>query len=307
MAVNVSCPICGANNTRFLFTKEHCEFVECRNDKMAFITPQPDPAALKDLYDNYGKECFTQPEYTADYADFPDYRKKFLQFRKINRLLEIGASSGNFLIKCREDGWQVEGVELSGPSSEYARTHRGLNVRTGTVHAAKLAAGSFDIVVAWATIEHVTDPREVIAEAFRLLRPGGLFVFSVPNWGGMSYRFLGPKHRYIGHDHLFYFSEKNSAMLLKDIGFRTVRTHSRDFNPFVFWQDWRGLLDQELKTHDDPQRSSRALALKRSEQPQRKGLLRIIPRPLLSFGYHLLSKTVGKIHLGDILFVEGVK
>jgi SAM-dependent methyltransferase len=40
---------------------------------------------------------------------------------------------------------------------------------------------SFDVVVAGELLEHLRDPRRVVAEARRVLRPGGTFVASVPN------------------------------------------------------------------------------------------------------------------------------
>jgi SAM-dependent methyltransferase len=40
---------------------------------------------------------------------------------------------------------------------------------------------SFDVVVAGELLEHLRDPRRVVAEVSRVLRPGGTFVASVPN------------------------------------------------------------------------------------------------------------------------------
>lgn len=307
MALQISCPVCRGDDTRLLFSKDKYDFVECRKDKLVYVNPQPDFSSLKERYDAYAREYYVQPEYTADEAGLSGYRKRFLLYRKTNRLLEVGASAGNFLVSCRDDGWEVSGVELGGPSSRYAREHRGLNVVTGTIHDAGFPADSFDVVAAWATLEHVPDPREVIGEIFRVLRPGGLFVLSVPNWGGISFRLLGPKHRYVVSDHLFYFSPKNAASLLGDIGFRNVRTSSLDFNPFIFWQDWRGHMAQVLHANEDAQRPSESLAQKRSEQATSRFFSKLLPRPLLSWGYRALSRTMGTLRLGNILFAEGVK
>jgi SAM-dependent methyltransferase len=42
---------------------------------------------------------------------------------------------------------------------------------------------SFDVVCSFETIEHLTDPGRLVAEAARVLRPGGIFVCSTPNAG----------------------------------------------------------------------------------------------------------------------------
>ena len=40
--------------------------------------------------------------------------------------------------------------------------------------------GSFDAAVSFAVLEHVAEPSKVVAEAFRVLRPGGLVYIDVP-------------------------------------------------------------------------------------------------------------------------------
>src|SRR4029453_17000737 len=42
-------------------------------------------------------------------------------------------------------------------------------------------AGSFDLVFSDNVFEHVANPAAVFAEAFRVLRPGGLFLIKTPN------------------------------------------------------------------------------------------------------------------------------
>lgn len=44
-----------------------------------------------------------------------------------------------------------------------------------------IADNSYDAVVANYVLEHVEKPEKVAAEAFRVLRPGGLFIFRTPN------------------------------------------------------------------------------------------------------------------------------
>ena len=46
-----------------------------------------------------------------------------------------------------------------------------------------LADGSVDAVTALAVLEHVDDPRQFVAEAYRILRPGGVCVMTTPSPG----------------------------------------------------------------------------------------------------------------------------
>lgn len=47
-----------------------------------------------------------------------------------------------------------------------------IGFRVGDAHSLGLAAGGFDVVVMHTLISHVADPRQVLGEAWRLLRPG---------------------------------------------------------------------------------------------------------------------------------------
>ncbi len=111
MKHTIVCPVCGANKTKRLFEKQGCTFVQCLNDELVYIDPQPGREELQEVYDRYGEEYFVSPESIAASGDYPDYRKRFLKFRQTNRLLEIGAAAGGFLVHCRNDGWAT--MELS--------------------------------------------------------------------------------------------------------------------------------------------------------------------------------------------------
>lgn len=51
----------------------------------------------------------------------------------------------------------------------------------GNLESLPFPAGSFDAVTANMVIEHLPHPERVLAEVYRVLRPGGLFVFHTPN------------------------------------------------------------------------------------------------------------------------------
>jgi ubiquinone/menaquinone biosynthesis C-methylase UbiE len=50
------------------------------------------------------------------------------------------------------------------------------------------AANSFDLLTANMVVEHVSKPKELLSEAFRVLKPNGIFLFHTPNL--MSYATL---------------------------------------------------------------------------------------------------------------------
>jgi len=107
-----------------------------------------------------------------------------------SKVLDIGCGAGfltNFLAQL---GHEVSGVDLSPKSLDVARSKD----RTGSVQyqmgdgmALGFEEKSFDVVAAMDLLEHVEDPQKVIAEASRVLKPGGLLFFHTFNRNFLSW------------------------------------------------------------------------------------------------------------------------
>ena len=100
-----------------------------------------------------------------------------------SRILDVGAAQGRFLIVCARLGYQAVGVEPWDQAREMAARlakHEGVDItlHEGVAEALLLDSGSVDIVHAGAVIEHVDDPQTAFNEAWRVLKPGGVFWFS---------------------------------------------------------------------------------------------------------------------------------
>jgi 2-polyprenyl-3-methyl-5-hydroxy-6-metoxy-1,4-benzoquinol methylase len=75
--------------------------------------------------------------------------------------------------------------------------------------------------VAIDVLEHVFCPRTFLAEARRLLTPGGLLLIETPNMDGWTPRLLGSRHpRFRPPEHLTYFTPPTIRRLLEQTGFR---------------------------------------------------------------------------------------
>ena len=65
------------------------------------------------------------------------------------------------------------------------RTHPGISNKTfGDLTALPFADGTMELVTANMVAEHLEDPAAVLREVYRVLAPGGAFVFHTPNFRG---------------------------------------------------------------------------------------------------------------------------
>lgn len=133
--------------------------------------------------------------------------------------LDVGCATGRLLEALRDEGWETAGVELCEPSAEYGRTQRGLQIKSGTLEEAGFPDESFHIVHASHLVEHLTEPRLFLKEAFRILKPGGYVILVTPNTAGFQARLFGRAWRSLIEDHICLFSKQNLSLLLRKEGF----------------------------------------------------------------------------------------
>lgn len=95
-------------------------------------------------------------------------------------LVDLGCGAGLLAPHLAGKGYRHVGVDLTRSALTQAAAHDVLAVQADALHV-PLADRCADVVSAGELLEHVADPRRVIAEACRLLRPGGLLVLDTIN------------------------------------------------------------------------------------------------------------------------------
>ncbi|MBE20654.1 MAG: hypothetical protein CL481_00450 [Acidobacteria bacterium] len=139
------------------------------------------------------------------------------------RILDVGTAGGSFLHVAQHRGWQVAGCEPSRWLCTWAQEHYGLRISPGTVFDMKEDEnGSFDVVTLWDVLEHVPDPKGLLVECRRLLKPGGLLVVNYPDIGSWIARVMGRKWVFLLSVHLYYFTSATIQRLLHQAGFGLI-------------------------------------------------------------------------------------
>jgi 2-polyprenyl-6-hydroxyphenyl methylase/3-demethylubiquinone-9 3-methyltransferase len=100
------------------------------------------------------------------------------------RVLDIGCGAGFLTNRLAVRGWHVAGLDASESSLAVAAARdatRSVRYELGDARSLPFRDESFDVACAMDFLEHVDEPGRVIAEAARVLRPGGLFFFHTFN------------------------------------------------------------------------------------------------------------------------------
>ena len=101
-------------------------------------------------------------------------------------LLDIGCGQGGLLCAAAERSASPVGIDTSLAwliVAGMALRERGFPARLAAAHAEALplADGWAGAVVSLDVIEHVSSPEQMLGEVDRVIRPGGVFLFSTPN------------------------------------------------------------------------------------------------------------------------------
>jgi 2-polyprenyl-3-methyl-5-hydroxy-6-metoxy-1,4-benzoquinol methylase len=121
------------------------------------------------------------------------------------KILDIGCSIGLFMEVAQKSGFQCLGLEPEPKSREYALA-RGLNVRPDLFNDAGFQSGSFDAITMFGVLEHLSKPKEMLADIWDCLKPGGVVMVIVPNMYSLANGTLHARGRtFTGRNHLSYF------------------------------------------------------------------------------------------------------
>ena len=225
------CPLCAAAGARPLVQAGTRRMVRCGVCGLVYRDPLPAPPPPPASPE-------PDPELVAAELRVADRRSR--GFRRLlraagppGRLLDVGTGFGVFLKLAGAAGWQAVGVDVDAQAVRYAWTQLGVDARAGELAALRFPDASFDLVTFWNVLECVPEPLALLAEARRLVRPGGRVFVRTQNlaWQLASFRGteavkrLGLRRRLEATPHLTFifnavcFSQATLRTVLARAGF----------------------------------------------------------------------------------------
>ena len=223
-----SCPSCGSGQSGAMSGYEADRLVRCSACRLVFAAGRPSDADLTAHYSGYGTAWFDSPLTRVRYAELLD---SFAPYRRTGRILDFGSGAGYFVEEAQRRGWEACGIEFGTLALQMA-AERGLDVRAAPLTEETFPPGHFDVVTAFEVIEHLRDPLDDAQAIARVLRPGGLFYCTTPNFNAVTRRLLRARWSSIGYpEHLSYFTTRTLAELLGRVGLRRATITSTGFSP----------------------------------------------------------------------------
>jgi SAM-dependent methyltransferase len=148
-------------------------------------------------------------------------------------MLDLGCSSGGFLGFFQGDSWKLYGIEMSAECAKKAEASTGAAVFVGDITDAPFPPESFDVITCFDVLEHLYQPRQVMARVSEWLKPGGIFYVQVPNVDSAEARVFGSYwHGLELPRHLFHYSPASLKFLADSAGLHEVSLETRR-NPAV--------------------------------------------------------------------------
>ena len=124
-------------------------------------------------------------EKSVPYTEYPKQLCQYL-FEKYEMktgmlFLEPGCGRGEFLQNFKNLGLEVFGLDIS---TEAPKLSKDLTICMANLEKEKIPFPDdhFDVVYCKSFLEHLNSPENYFKEAYRVLKPGGIFLNLVPDW-----------------------------------------------------------------------------------------------------------------------------
>lgn len=233
------CEICSSLNVSRVEVREGLEYQMCQSCDHCLLVTQYD--SLQALFDISQEKYFGEKTVLLNTCQSPP-EKEILETRCgiFNRfvkspmsILEVGPGAGAFLQWACGQGHRFTAIEYSPELANVLASKTSAKLIIEDFASNILPSSSQDVFCSFHVIEHVPNPREHLAEAARITRPGGLAFLATPNSKSWQQRFFRKLSPNFDSAHLRVFSPKSLGKLANDSGWKIVHFETPD--PISGW------------------------------------------------------------------------
>lgn len=218
----------------------------CDSCKHGFLVPKADFNERKYYAEEYRREYSHKAKPTGTNAReiFETYRyyqrdrlRLISEYLKDSvSLLEVGASSGQFLFNVKDQVALVNAIELDRDCCSFMQKELGIDADSEFLGNSKFAGKSYDLVCAFQVMEHVLNPVFFIKDLIAATKKGGTIFVEVPNLNDplLSVWDVAPYRKFFYHSaHLHYFTGYSLEKVAIDAGLLSTNIqikYTQDYN-----------------------------------------------------------------------------
>lgn len=234
------CPACGQMGARewlrapdwFHGRRQRYLLVRCPVCALVWLSHPPRPDEMNEHYTEDYHRLISAAGVNSPHR-WQARRAALIQYKQSGSLLDLGCSAGSFLEFLKDGPWKLHGIEMSADCAKVAAERSGAQVFVGDIVKAPFLPESFDVITCFDVLEHLYEPRQVLAKVMQWLKPGGIFYVLVPNIDSAEARSF--KSYWCGLElprHLFHYSPESLSYLAKSAGLKVISVVTRR-NPTV--------------------------------------------------------------------------
>jgi len=227
-----SCRICASSALRFHFEAQGSLLDRCSECGFVQVRERPSSEQLRALY---GAGYFERGKYDDGVAQQRENQRRLQLLAGAGlapgaRVLDAGCATGDF-VEVGSSRYEMWGLDVSAHATDIARRRMpelASRIFTGFIEDQPFEPSFFDAIVMWDVIEHIWDPRGVLARLVTHLRLGGSLILSTPDIGALTARIMRRRWAFMTPpEHLGFFNAASMRSLLeRDLGLETTSSES---------------------------------------------------------------------------------
>lgn len=246
------CPFCNLSGAAKYIRPDGLNVHECAQCGSFYVSPTPSLEALYTFYSAYtqehgahvaqGKKNFIMKTARAAFKISPLFDFRVAEISSVVKIqgkavLDIGCGTGNDLIKFKNMGATVEGIDLDQTAITIARDEMGLeNTKNCSIEDFNPEI-TYDVILMMDLIEHIVDPLALLKKAKDYLNDHGVIAIWTPNASFIK-RFADTTLLQVDLEHINYLTFETCDYLthalnlklihLESVGFANIQTYKEN-------------------------------------------------------------------------------
>jgi len=233
-----TCPLCGRASSsklgEFSYQDTRLAAVRCNECILVYVNPCRSAGDLEGYFQTFTKTDRSElARWYKNKLPNLDWDIRHLQrLVPLGVLLDVGCGHGFLARVAQEQGYIVQGVEISKPLASLVSQELGISVFPGAVQEASFPEGAFDVVTCMDVLYYCPAPLIDLREMYRMLRPGGVIAVRVLTrigyaraWQRITRSSTWDGNPFFEKDHILHFSVGTMCRMLAAAGYEILRVY----------------------------------------------------------------------------------